>query len=89
MIAQAQSRAVSALKRLEPDARPQCAAPAHEGADNTVAQGNGFGTLTYNFAYLDEQTKRSLRRAILKAVAVPGHQVPFGSREMPMPYGLL
>lgn len=87
MIAQAQSRAASALKRLEPDARPQCAAPAHEGTDNTVAQGNGFGTLTYNFAYLDEQTKRSLRRAILKAVAVPGHQVPFGSREMPMPYG--
>lgn len=41
----------------------------------------------YNFAYLDEQTKRMIRRAILKAVAVPGHQVPFGSREMPLPYG--
>lgn len=26
----------------------------------------------YNFAYLDEQTKRMIRRAILKAVAVPG-----------------
>jgi len=41
----------------------------------------------YNFAYLDEQTKRMIRRAILKGVAVPGYQVPFGSREMPLPYG--
>ena len=41
----------------------------------------------YNFAYLDEPTKRMIRRAILKAVAVPGYQVPFASREMPMPYG--
>ncbi|MFT5449693.1 MAG: alpha-D-ribose 1-methylphosphonate 5-phosphate C-P lyase [Gammaproteobacteria bacterium] len=41
----------------------------------------------YNFAYLDEQTKRMIRRAILKAVAVPGYQVPFAGREMPMPYG--
>ncbi len=41
----------------------------------------------YNFAYLDEQTKRMIRRAILKAIAVPGYQVPFASREMPMPYG--
>jgi alpha-D-ribose 1-methylphosphonate 5-phosphate C-P lyase len=41
----------------------------------------------YNFAYLDEQSKRMLRRTILKAVAIPGYQVPFGSREMPLPYG--
>ena len=41
----------------------------------------------YNFAFLDEQTKRMLRRAILKAVAIPGHQIPFGSREMPLSYG--
>ncbi len=41
----------------------------------------------YNFAYLDEDTKRMIRRAILKGVAVPGYQVPFASREMPMPYG--
>src|SRR5688572_32592072 len=45
------------------------------------------GIATYNFAYLDEQTKRMIRRAILKAIAVPGYQVPFASREMPMPYG--
>jgi len=41
----------------------------------------------YNFAYLDEETKRMIRRALLKAVAIPGYQVPFASREMPMPYG--
>jgi alpha-D-ribose 1-methylphosphonate 5-phosphate C-P lyase len=41
----------------------------------------------YNFGYLDESTKRMIRRAILKGVAIPGHQVPFGSREMPLPYG--
>ncbi len=40
-----------------------------------------------NFAYLDERTKRMIRRAILKAVCIPGHQVAFGSREMPLPYG--
>jgi len=42
---------------------------------------------SFNFAYLDEQTKRSIRRALLKAVAIPGHQIPFSSREMPMSYG--
>jgi alpha-D-ribose 1-methylphosphonate 5-phosphate C-P lyase len=46
-----------------------------------------MSTAGYNFAYLDEQTKRMIRRAVLKAVAIPGHQIPFGSREMPLPYG--
>jgi alpha-D-ribose 1-methylphosphonate 5-phosphate C-P lyase len=41
----------------------------------------------YNFAYLDEQSKRMIRRALLKAVAIPGYQVPFAGREMPLPYG--
>jgi alpha-D-ribose 1-methylphosphonate 5-phosphate C-P lyase len=45
------------------------------------------GVTDYNFAYLDEQTKRMIRRAILKGLAIPGYQVPFASREMPMPYG--
>jgi alpha-D-ribose 1-methylphosphonate 5-phosphate C-P lyase len=56
----------------------------------TVGRDHGPGgraASTYNFAYLDEQTKRMIRRAILKAVAIPGYQVPFASREMPMPYG--
>lgn len=41
----------------------------------------------YNFAFLDERTKKMIRRAILKAVALPGYQVPFGSREMPFAFG--
>jgi len=48
--------------------------------DASVAEG-------YNHGYLDEQTKRMIRRGILKAVAIPGYQVPFAGREMPMPYG--
>ena len=51
------------------------------------AGGRGMNAPAYNFAYLDEQTKRMIRRAILKAIAIPGYQVPFASREMPMPYG--
>ncbi len=42
---------------------------------------------TYNFAYLDETAKKEIRRKILKAVAIPGYQVPFGSREMPIARG--
>ncbi len=63
------------MKDIEPVAfQPALAAlPAQEHA--------------FNFAYLDEGTKRMIRRAILKAVAIPGYQVPFGSREMPLPYG--
>ena len=60
-----------------------------EAADNRQADagGRGMNAPAYNFAYLDEQTKRMIRRAILKAIAIPGYQVPFASREMPMPYG--
>lgn len=42
---------------------------------------------SYNFAFLDEGSKREIRRAILKAVAIPGYQVPFASREMPIGRG--
>jgi alpha-D-ribose 1-methylphosphonate 5-phosphate C-P lyase len=41
----------------------------------------------YSYAFLDEGAKREIRRRILKAVAIPGHQVPFGSREMPIARG--
>ncbi|EYS87246.1 carbon-phosphorus lyase [Cupriavidus sp. SK-4] len=54
--------------------------------DTTIATGMACDD-HYNFGYLDESTKRMLRRALLKAVAIPGYQVPFGSREMPLPYG--
>jgi alpha-D-ribose 1-methylphosphonate 5-phosphate C-P lyase len=43
--------------------------------------------IEYNIGYLDEQTKRMIRRVLLKAVAIPGFQVPFASREVPLPRG--
>ncbi|MBL1118046.1 alpha-D-ribose 1-methylphosphonate 5-phosphate C-P-lyase PhnJ [Streptomyces sp. 110] len=36
---------------------------------------------------LDEDAKREIRRSALAAVCVPGYQVPFGSREMPVARG--
>ncbi|WP_243297105.1 alpha-D-ribose 1-methylphosphonate 5-phosphate C-P-lyase PhnJ [Bacillus litorisediminis] len=41
----------------------------------------------YHFAFFDEGSKKEIRRAILKAVAIPGYQVPFASREMPIARG--
>ncbi|MFZ6028882.1 MAG: alpha-D-ribose 1-methylphosphonate 5-phosphate C-P-lyase PhnJ [Chloroflexota bacterium] len=41
----------------------------------------------YSYAFLDEFAKREIRRRILKAVAIPGYQVPYASREMPMARG--
>jgi alpha-D-ribose 1-methylphosphonate 5-phosphate C-P lyase len=40
-----------------------------------------------HFAFFDEGSKREIRRATLKAVAIPGYQVPFASREMPIARG--
>jgi alpha-D-ribose 1-methylphosphonate 5-phosphate C-P lyase len=45
------------------------------------------GLTGYNYAYLDEHTKREVRRSTLKAVAIPGHQVPYASRPMPLARG--
>jgi alpha-D-ribose 1-methylphosphonate 5-phosphate C-P lyase len=36
---------------------------------------------------MDDYAQREVRRAILTAIAVPGYQVPFGSREMPVARG--
>lgn len=54
-----------------------------------ITAGDAFHSIdgSYNFAYLDEQTKRMIRRTLLKAIAIPGYQAPFGGREMPMAYG--
>lgn len=41
----------------------------------------------YSYGYLDADTKRHIRRALLKAIAIPGHQVPFASRELPIAQG--
>lgn len=40
-----------------------------------------------NFAFLDENSKKEIRRTILKAIAIPGYQVPFASRELPIARG--
>lgn len=40
-----------------------------------------------HFAFLDEYAKKEIRRAILRAVAIPGYQVPFASRELPIARG--
>lgn len=39
------------------------------------------------YAFLDNGAKKDVRRALLKAVAIPGYQVPYGSREMPLARG--
>lgn len=36
---------------------------------------------------MDDGATREIRRAVLTAIAVPGYQVPFGSREMPVARG--
>lgn len=46
-----------------------------------------FPPQDYSYAFLDDFAKRELRRRILKAVAIPGYQVPYASREMPMARG--
>jgi alpha-D-ribose 1-methylphosphonate 5-phosphate C-P lyase len=57
----------------------------HTAVPTPVSQGQPDPA--YNYAYLDEQSKRMISRALLKAIAVPGYQVPFGSREMPLARG--
>ena len=49
-----------------------------------LPRGKGF---RYNFAFVDEGVKKEVRRALLKAVALPGHQVPFASPELPIARG--
>ena len=51
-----------------PDTIPPDTIPPDTIRPDDTTQQDG----AYNYAYLDEQTKRMIRRAILKAVAVPG-----------------
>jgi alpha-D-ribose 1-methylphosphonate 5-phosphate C-P lyase len=41
----------------------------------------------YSYAFLDEYAKRELRRRMLKAIAIPGYQTPYASRELPIARG--
>ena len=58
--------------------------PRSEATERT---GGPAASHRQNFGFLDEGTKREVRRALLKAVAIPGYQVPFGSRELPIARG--
>lgn len=41
----------------------------------------------FSFGFLDKTAKKEIRRKLLKAISIPGYQVPFGSREMPIARG--
>lgn len=43
--------------------------------------------MSQNFAFLDEHSKKEIRRKTLKAISIPGYQVPFASRELPIARG--
>ncbi|OLZ39188.1 carbon-phosphorus lyase [Natrinema saccharevitans] len=60
---------------------------ATDSVDAALESLDSDGLEGYNYAYLDEHTKREVRRSILKAVAIPGHQVPYASRPMPLARG--
>ncbi len=55
------------------------------------AQNSGYelpqDEAAYSFGFLDEYAKREVRRTMLKAICLPGYQVPYASREMPMRRG--
>lgn len=56
-----------------------------KGALATLLERHATGG--YGYAYLDAPSKREVRRALLKALCLPGHLVPFASREMPVARG--
>ena len=74
-----QSRACSLVRRLR-----DASLPRHD----TDQGGRRMTAATYNFAYLDEQTKRMIRRAHPQGGRDPrAIRCRSASREMPMPYG--
>jgi alpha-D-ribose 1-methylphosphonate 5-phosphate C-P lyase len=56
-------------------------------ARSETQEATGERELLYNFAFIDEDSKREIRRKLLKAVALPGHLVPFASRDLPIARG--
>ncbi len=42
---------------------------------------------SYSYGFIDEATKKEIRRKTLKAVCIPGYQVPYSSPEMPIARG--
>ena len=67
--------------------QPDGGSVSTDSVDAALDSLSSEGLSGYNYAYLDEHTKREVRRATLKAVALPGHQVPYASRPMPLARG--
>lgn len=42
---------------------------------------------SHNYGYIDENTKKEIRRKLLKGISIPGYQVPYSSPEMPIARG--
>lgn len=42
---------------------------------------------SYSYAFIDQRTAKEIRRKTLKAVCIPGYQVPYSSPEMPIARG--
>jgi alpha-D-ribose 1-methylphosphonate 5-phosphate C-P lyase len=42
---------------------------------------------SYSYGFIDETTKKEIRRKMLKAVCIPGYQAPYSSPEMPISRG--
>jgi alpha-D-ribose 1-methylphosphonate 5-phosphate C-P lyase len=57
------------------------------GTEQSTQEQEGEREALYNFGFIDEDSKREVRRKLLKAVAIPGHQVPFASRDLPIARG--
>lgn len=74
-------------------------APAHQAVKNTqssltkpASSTRSLSALSspqqhYSYGFLDEFAKRELRRRVLKSIAIPGCQVPYASRELPIARG--
>ena len=58
-----------------------------ERTDSEPQEAANERELLYNFAFIDEDSKREIRRKLLKAVALPGHLIPFASRDLPIARG--
>jgi alpha-D-ribose 1-methylphosphonate 5-triphosphate synthase subunit PhnI len=84
------SATISSCPTMSPFSRPStgCAnLRRNMNADQWIRSTSEHPFAPYNFAFIDEGAKREIRRKILKAVAIPGYQVPFGSRDMPIARG--
>ena len=63
------------------------ASPSGTATVESLTQTHGEAVTGYSYGFLDAISKREIRRSLLKAVAIPGYQVPFGSRELPIARG--